>query len=528
MKQNQQTMGDPLMATPYEEEGPVAPTYKDSWCAVLFFVHVAVVGYFGLTKGLDSIKHQTHTPTPVPTPAPSDHYDPIGTDDLKHMASICGGMIMVAAALSVLWITIMTKLGESLIKCSIFMNIALYLVAAAAYVMMKQTMAALVFAALAALTFCYYNCVKSRIPFASANLAIACSATQKHGATKCVAFFMIAVQAVWCVLWGLCSLVAFKGGDTTTTEKNPVCAPNADSAFACQSCATSTGYDCAWSTATAASEQCMCSETAKSVSGLLYFALLVSFYWGMQVARNVVHTTTAGTVASWWFQPHNDSPVGGAFKRSVTTSFGSICLGSLIVAILKALTEMAREANRRGGAAACLAQCILSILTGLMEYFNKWAFVYVGIYGYGFKQAGKAVFELFKERGWDAIINDNLIENVLGLGSLVVGVLTAGIADLIVFLFQKDFGWDGASTNINMIYLITGVVSGLIGMSLCMIMMSIIDSAVATVFVCWAENPSALQTGYPDWHGKLMSAWCKAYPQAMQKCGYQGQVSHGY
>jgi hypothetical protein len=62
-------------------------------------------------------------------------------------------------------------------------------------------------------------------------------------------------------------------------------------------------------------------------------------------------------------------------------------------------------------------------LQSLMEYFNRWAYVYVGIYGYKFTQAGKAVFQLFKQRGFDAVINDDLIGNVLGFAALGVGTL---------------------------------------------------------------------------------------------------------
>lgn len=57
-----------------------------------------------------------------------------------------------------------------------------------------------------------------------------------------------------------------------------------------------------------------------------------------------------------------------------------------------------------------------------MEYFNRWAFVYVGIYGYTFTKSGKAVLDLFRSRGFDAIINDDLIGNVLGFASLAVGM----------------------------------------------------------------------------------------------------------
>lgn len=39
------------------------------------------------------------------------------------------------------------------------------------------------------------------------------------------------------------------------------------------------------------------------------------------------------------------------------------------------------------------------------------AFVYVGLYGYSYIEAGKNVITLFKNRGWEAIIADDLISN---------------------------------------------------------------------------------------------------------------------
>lgn len=55
------------------------------------------------------------------------------------------------------------------------------------------------------------------------------------------------------------------------------------------------------------------------------------------------------------------------------------------------------------------------------------AFIYVGLYGYGYLEAGKNVFTLFKNRGWEAIIADDLVGNTLVLLSIVVGALSGCI-----------------------------------------------------------------------------------------------------
>lgn len=64
-------------------------------------------------------------------------------------------------------------------------------------------------------------------------------------------------------------------------------------------------------------------------------------------------------------------------SSALTTSFGSICFGSLLVAIIQALQALANAARNEGdaGILACIAECILSCLASLVEYFNKWAFV---------------------------------------------------------------------------------------------------------------------------------------------------------
>ena len=115
---------------------------------------------------------------------------------------------------------------------------------------------------------------------------------------------------------------------------------------------------------------------------------------------------------------------------ATTTSFGSICFGSLIVALIQALRQLANQARQNGdaGALACVAECILGCIQGIVEYFNKWAYIYVGLYGYSYIEAGKNVFTLFKNRGWDAIIADDLIGNVLFLVSIVVGILSGVVA----------------------------------------------------------------------------------------------------
>jgi hypothetical protein len=147
-----------------------------------------------------------------------------------------------------------------------------------------------------------------------------------------------------------------------------------------------------------------------------------------------VHAIVAGVVSTWWFDPSEAScccskAIWGSTVRATTTSFGSICFGSLLVAIIQTLTAMvesARQSDDVDGCARfllCLVDCCLSCLQGILEYFNKYAYIYVGMYGYSYLQAGKNVMTLFRQKGWTVIVNDDLISNVLSLFNLVVGAL---------------------------------------------------------------------------------------------------------
>jgi len=218
-------------------------------------------------------------------------------------------------------------------------------------------------------------------------------------------------------------------------------------------------------------------------------------------------------VGTWWFTPIEarsfcSRGVRDSFVRSVTTSFGSICLGSLLVAIVEAAKNMVRNLRNSedgGGVLLCLAECLLSCLQDIMEYFNSWAFVFVGLYGYSFLDAGRNVINLFKTRGWTTIITDNLANQVLGMMSVAVGLITGLISLAIAHGQGMVFGDEvGASAASFFVGFILGVV-------LTSTLMTLVSSAVNTVIVCYAEAPQEFETNHPKLSGEMRAAWKQAW-----------------
>jgi hypothetical protein len=153
-----------------------------------------------------------------------------------------------------------------------------------------------------------------------------------------------------------------------------------------------------------------------SSESAIEFYLIFSLYWTTQVVKNIAHVTSAGAVASWWLMPQLMSPTKPAFMRSITTSIGSICFGSLIVAILQSIRYLARSSQNRGGA---FVDCILSYIERMIKFVNKYSYTQVAIYGFDFITATKSTGALLKAQLFEVIINDDLSSTVLVVGSLL-------------------------------------------------------------------------------------------------------------
>lgn len=336
-------------------------------------------------------------------------------------------------------------------------------------------------AVVAALALLYVCCIRSRIAFASANLQVACRSVLNYPVILIIAIFFTGLQIGWALIWSLGTYAAINHGKYTGHD----------------------GHD----------------DFGKGKKFGIFVGMLLIFFWASCVMRNIVMVTTAGTVSSWWHHSNQDRRPMTTMRslcRALTLSFGSICFGSLIVSIIQTiraiLTGIQHQLSKSGNAvAACLLGCINCIVLCIekwVEYFTRFAYAYVGIYGYSFVSSGKRVIRLFQAKGWSAIANDSLIANVLMLGKVVVGFGGAAA------------GWgvvaEGDQTKFAGLYYpeaTMGITGFLIGYSVADVIMTVIDGAVATVFILFAEDPHSLRSTHPNSHETLHSTWKEIYPE---------------
>jgi len=377
------------------------------------------------------------------------------------LASLAGLAMIIACA-------------KTIIHLSLVFSIAVSIIVVIASVASGQMLGSIFALLMLALTVCYYFAVRDRIPFAAANLNTATSAVKENliGLLMSTVFYDV-LGFVYTVFWAL----GFYGVMISwgCMEEDGVC------------------------------------DTSGTRGGIIFLILLCVF-WSTQVFMNCGQVTTAGTVGSWWFSPEESgcfgSGIRGAWSRALTTSFGSICFGSLLVAIIQALKAMVQNERAQSDGPdilLCIVQCILSCLEDILEYFNKWAFVYVGLYGYGYVEAGKNVINLFKARGWTTVITEDLGSRAISFLTIILS-LVVGCTGLVLREVYPDYydflPWWGA-------YLTCFIISFVV----IYVMLGVVDAALNTVIVCYAEAPSEFQQNHPLLSEEMREAWIKVHPE---------------
>ncbi|DAZ95251.1 TPA: hypothetical protein N0F65_002363 [Lagenidium giganteum] len=471
---------------------PVRRECNDVFFLVLFLALVIMVVYFAAAFG-----HEFVDATKLQDVAEKAS----GFNVLLRLIGYSG---LAAIGMSLVWIGIMILAGELLIWLALAMIFALNV--AAAYFGTKMAYdngvkyywwPAAVFGLSALLLVLYVCCIHKRIKFAAAHLKVAGSAVFRLPMTLVVATVMVFAQFGWAVCWVVGSLGIMFHQDYIKVSS--VCT----------------------------SGNCQITTSSGAVIGVL-FGMLVIYFWGSFVLKNIVGVTVAGTVAAWKNASNAAFITMGAWLRAMTLNLGSICFGSLVVAILEAIRQilnlLMHMASESGNcAAACLigcVSCLIGCIESWIEFFNRFAYTYVGCYGYSFVTASRHVFQLFKSKGWSAIVNDDLTNNVFFMGNLTVGAITAYIGVRLVHDTDKS-----QLTMFDKPEAIVGFFAFFVGYSINNLFMSVIASAVTTVFVLWAEDPHGWELTRPDHYATLHNAWLKVYPEEYNN-GYGKRIDN--
>jgi len=145
----------------------------------------------------------------------------------------------------------------------------------------------------------------------------------------------------------------------------------------------------------------------------------------------------------------------------------------------------------------------------MSDSFNPWAFTYIGLYGYGFMEAGHNATELFKTRGWTQIITDDLIPNVLFLVSIMIGGVTGFFGQLVQENDNFDFN-DAHKPAVT-----SFLIGACVGLVVSSVLLTIISSSTSAVIVCFAGSPVEFQKNHTQLSNEMREAWREVWPGCM-------------
>merc|ERR1719362_1939406 len=250
-------------------------------------------------------------------------------------------------------------------------------------------------------------------------------------------------------------------------------------------------------------------------SNALYFVLVLLMSWGGMVSVNACHVTYCGIFGRWY---HGKEPsLGKSLGVAFGSSFGSVCLGSLIIATVRAadalLSKLRRDAREQNQNPAvlcllCLLQCLVRCVEDVAEALSYFSYVQVAVRGFAFVPAVRATFALCTWKNIPALIACNLVNSVAALGSLFCGGM-ASFAALAVAFAYFPAGADEADTAF--VAALSQGVGLLTGVAVAGNVLQALRSGFATLCVGFAED-----------EGKLMAFDQNLYASFQQRIGMSG------
>lgn len=441
--------------------------YRDFPFAVIFVLQALGVAAIAVANSISVL----HSP-------PSSSGGPSQRNERSHeMIGVLFVTSVIAGILAVGWLLLLRSGARALIWLGAGGGVA-FALANGIWLLMQGGAAGIflgilsLLAGLTCLTFVLVN--RDRVEFSAHLLATVASLTRVYPGTVFVAFGCAGVLTIWTMIW--------------------VAAVSYTSQFSSQA--------------------------------VVLVLLALSFIWVTQLLRAVVNATVAGTIASWYFLSPNvpRDPTARAFRRSLTTSFGSLCLGSLVATTLKALHAavrvIERHASKRFGFLNC-AECCLGFLDGLMRFFNELAYTQIALYGKNFTRASRDTWTLLVHHsGVDALVQRELISTALTLSSILSGLVCSLISGLwarAVLGDEQPQWWESI------------VAAFIIGYGAVSVVSVTVESGTNALFVCYAEDPQPLEANSKELYALFIARPHLNQPQGTAMHSEIGQVDeHPY
>lgn len=223
--------------------------------------------------------------------------------------------------------------------------------------------------------------------------------------------------------------------------------------------------------------------------------------WTMLLANQIRVYVVSGTVAQWYFAPVDTPTTSGTTRRSLSqalsSSFGSLCFGSLVLTFTEVMKNSVENAHRQNGGSIfslifyVIAQCFY----GLVEYLTKFATVMCAITGQGLVDAGRKVTDLLVRNFLDAWASTVwFTPMVIQLAAFSISVAWGFASWGSYYAFHSSDTELYHSSN----SIVVGVLSGVFTLFVLNFLGGVLLSVLDAVFICWAIDRDASTVSHPE------------------------------
>lgn len=105
---------------------------------------------------------------------------------------------------------------------------------------------------------------------------------------------------------------------------------------------------------------------------------------------------------------------------------------------------------------------------------------------------------MLRARGVSVLINENIVNPIMTMGSIFVAYVCAFVAFLYMEIAKPQYNSGGGYTPVVM------AVAFFLGLQVCNIFLVPIKSGLATFFVAMAFDPEILEREYPELYNKML------------------------
>lgn len=183
---------------------------------------------------------------------------------------------------------------------------------------------------------------------------------------------------------------------------------------------------------------CKYLDTKYQENYLLYIVCVLQMYWTLFAFQYFIRVYVSSVVTLNLLIVENISIAYESIKNTLFC-VGSICFGSLLVALITTLRHLQRKSRSEGRRSLAseilyiIIDVILSILQDIMEFINEWVFVYMALYGESYVNSIKSAYNNVAKGANNTLINSLCVFPMLGLFSLSIAI---GYIALIIFMYD--------------------------------------------------------------------------------------------